>query len=276
MNDPQGLIGYFGKHLIGLCFFYRWKTDDPGDPPRVATSSGTLMAFGNIFCLVTAGHVVDEVREKFLENPDVEFLACRLIDSVGSQAKHEDMVPIAWTELPMVHLNEDGLDFALIALHANTVRLLDANGVIAIREEQWDRQHTVKFDGYMLMGLPQELASGRAHQVGDVTVQSVLMHVESAEVPPDLPVTTYKPFAGRIVNRGSLNSVKGTSGGPIFGYRAEQHDGRERLRYWVVAIQSAQMVLDRDLIIGCPIPVFGKMTTDALDRMNAARENGQK
>ncbi|MBX3451559.1 MAG: hypothetical protein KF777_18505, partial [Planctomycetaceae bacterium] len=54
----------------------------------------------------------------------------------------------------------------------------------------------------------------------------------------------------------SLNSLKGVSGGPIFGF----YDSDEGLSYWVVAIQSHSF--ENRFIFGCPVQLFGNALLD--------------
>ncbi|MFN8411621.1 MAG: hypothetical protein U0Z26_04465 [Anaerolineales bacterium] len=49
-----------------------------------------------------------------------------------------------------IHDKEAGLDFALIGLGAY-YRLLQANGIVAVSHENWEKQHEVDFGKHMII-----------------------------------------------------------------------------------------------------------------------------
>jgi hypothetical protein len=154
--------------------------------------------------------------------------------------------------------DEDGLDFGLIALEPYYVGLLAKNGVIALMEDQWNRQHAVRFDGFAMLGFPEELTSERVSASGNGTLSPVMFGIKQLEAQPsDRASTRYPQFIGQLDSELPLKSVKGMSGGPIFGFRQEG----DELRYWVIALQSSW---DRDkrITYGCDLPTLASLMTE--------------
>lgn len=126
-------------------------------------------------------------------------------------------------------------------------------------------QADVSFDGHAMLGLPEELTSSVVSPAGSGAVLPTMFAVQSLSVPPhDSRPTLYPRFVGAIDPDLPLKSLKGMSGGPIFGFN---FDG-EGTRYWLVAIQSSW---DRaqSLVYGCPIPILASLMTRWSDEVLA-------
>jgi hypothetical protein len=63
-------------------------------------------------------------------------------------------------------------------------------------------------------------------------------------------------FIGQLDPALDLKSVKGMSGGPIFGFCREP-----QLRYWVVALQSSWNA-EKRIVYGCSLPVLASLMTE--------------
>src|SRR5207237_1571279 len=113
-------------------------------------------------------------------------------------------------------------------------RLLAKNGVIAITEENWIHQSRIAFDSYAMLGLPQEFTSQRVSPGGAGTVARTFVGVRPLDVLPDGKQTRHQRVIGPLDPSLDLKSVKGMSGGPIFGFCY-----LPQVRYWVVALQSS-------------------------------------
>jgi hypothetical protein len=84
------------------------------------------------------------------------------------------------------------------------------------------------------------------------------MRIDKLDDPPnDLQVTTYPRFVGKLSDDLPLDTIKGMSGGPIFGF------DQECSRYWIVAIQSSWLP-ERKITFGCPIRVFATIVEKML------------
>ena len=74
-------------------------------------------------------------------------------------------VPLDLVHAPRFFIDDDdeGLDFGLIALNSNHVRLLEANGVVPIFENDSINQAEVAYHAYFMLGVPKDFTSGFCH-----------------------------------------------------------------------------------------------------------------
>ena len=265
----ERFLAFFCNHLVALainCVPINEKGEDSGEPIFLAFS-GFILSVRGSWCLVTAGHAVKELDAK-VRDRRIRLAGCYLADYFGTDPIVKEPTPFGYEDAPRFFIDDDaaGLDFALIALRLFYRESLMANGIRAISEENWIRQHNVEFERYALLGLPECLVpnarqlelyenrtAGRVHPV--------LMTVTPVELPPEeSPRFTFPWFTGRVGAAGKVPSIKGMSGGPIFGF-AKDEDGR--LRYWIVAVQSQWRERSRT-IFGCPVTVFAALVEEML------------
>ncbi|WP_271554937.1 hypothetical protein [Bradyrhizobium sp. CCBAU 45394] len=254
------MLEFFCRHLIGLGVTYRHKNaEDASMPARFSVSSGTLISIHGLICFLTAGHVL-KALDKLRTHDQVEVESASLVDTLGWKRVSNVPIPFDLKNARLFYIDdvEDGLDFGVIMLEAHHVGLLAKNGVIALGEENWNRQHTVRFDGFAMLGFPEEYTSQRVSASGDGTVSPVMFGIKRLEAPPsDRASTRYPQFVAQINPELPLKSVEGMSGGPIFGFR---QDGEE-LRYWVVALQSS-WDRQRRITYGCDLPLLASLMTE--------------
>jgi len=251
------MLEFFCRHLIGLGVTYRHKTEeDTGKPARFSVSSGTLISIHGMICFLTTGHVLKALDE--LRNHDgVEIEGAVLVDTLGWKRVSNVPIPFDLKSARLFYIDndQDGLDFGVIALDAHHVRLLARNGVIALTEERWNQQHTVRFDGFAMLGFPEEFTSQRVSASGDGMLAPTIFGITRLAAPPEDRAPTYYPqFVAQLDPELPLRSVEGMSGGPIFGFRQE---GQE-LRYWVVALQSS-WDRQRRITYGCDLPLLASL-----------------
>lgn len=254
-------IQFFGRHLVALCVAFEWKvTDETEQAPRFAAYSGTLIRVHDTTYFLTAGHILRDL-DKALKSNQVEIKNAVLADTFGSQRVSDHPIPFDLKSAQMLYVDDDeeGLDYGVIPLGRYYVRLLGANGVVALEEQNWIHQPAVAFDGYVMFGLPEEFTSDRISASGDGRVAPTMFAVRRLASPPEGSKVTGRPrFIGQIDAELPLKSVKGMSGGPIFGFRL----GSES-RYWVVALQSSWDPTRR-VVYGCLLPTLASlMTTSA-------------
>lgn len=261
-------LGYFCRHLVGLSLTFRHSGDKPDERDRFLIYSGTLIEVqGNTFFL-TAGHVISEIKEA-LAHPKVEVVGARLADTFGSGRVTDHPIPIDLPSLPMFFVDDDakGLDFGAIELSPYYVRLLAANGCVAVKEENWKYQSNVSFDLYVMLGFPAEFVSERVTHNGDGQVSPTLVTVNRLAAPPaDGAPIKYSQFVGELDRRIEIGSVKGMSGGPILGFRVTEKE----TRYWVIALQSSWHPELRT-VYACTLPTIAGLLTEwvARQRMTA-------
>ena len=71
-------------------------------------------------------------------------------------------------------------------------------------------------------------------------------------------------FVGRVAPEAKIDTIKGMSGGPIYGFR---YDSSGRLLYHAVALQSLWRERSR-IVFGCPVPVFAERTHEFLSTLD--------
>ncbi|TPI80436.1 hypothetical protein [Mesorhizobium sp. B2-8-9] len=252
--DQKRILSYFGRHLVALCVATRYRDE----PARFNAYSGTLMRVDGTVLWLTAGHIIRELEEA-LDSPDVTFDETVLADAFGEAFLSEKPVPIDLRSSWRMFRDDDslGLDFGAIVIHPHHERLLLANNVRVLEEANWNRQHTVNFMGYVMLGLPEEFTSAKLPENGLATLSPTMFPVQRLAEVPAGHGKEYPRLTARIHERIPLKSAKGMSGGPKFGF-AETAEG---LAHWVVALQSSWLEKSRT-VFACPLPVFAPMLTE--------------
>ncbi|WP_337270145.1 hypothetical protein [Oryzifoliimicrobium ureilyticus] len=258
------VLRYFGSHLVALCVAFRRA--DAANITEFRAFSGTLMRIDDTVLWLSAGHVVEQVVA-MIESRSIIVDECALADAFGSSFVSERPVPISFASARKTFVYDEalGLDFGAVELHPHQVRLLTANGVRILEEENWAYQDRVTFDGYALLGLPDEFSSTVLPGDGRAEVSPTMITIRELEEPPPGFLKPHRRLVARILDPISLNSVVGMSGGPVIGFSIG-----ERVRYWIVALQSTWLEGSRTTF-ACPFPVFGPMLTEwvrSLDRQN--------
>ena len=254
-TDSEGLQ-FFCRHLIGLCVTYRHNTEeDEQKPDRFAACSGTLIMIEGAVRFLTAGHVI-EAPDELRTSEQAEITSAMLADTFGLNRICDQPIPFDLKNARLFYVDDEeaGLDFGVIAPDAYYVRLLAKNGVVALSEENWIHQGNVSFDGYAMLGLPEEFGGDRVTEDGNGLVCPTMFRVVKLDAPPEgTPPTRYPRFIGRIDRELAINSVKGMSGGPIFGFSLGP-----QVRYWIVALQNSWRPVER-IVFACPVPVPARL-----------------
>lgn len=251
----QTALGFFARHFVAITVTYRVNAEGEIGPVRFAAYSGTLMFVLNTCCILTAGHVVEDIDEQ-LANPEIEILAFHLADTFGNGAVTERPIPFDFRSAARFAINDDelALDFGVIALHPHYVKLLSLHGMVALDEKNWAHQHKVAMSHHFVIGLPAELVSTTLDEAGSARVEMKIVPLREVGH-AELSGPKYPRFCGKIIGDMSFESMRGMSGGPIIGLN------QDASTYWIVAIQSSWSKESR-LAFGCPLPVLGKMLTD--------------
>jgi hypothetical protein len=215
---------------------------------------GFSMEVRGVWCLVTAGHSIQEL-EAGLASRKQRLTNCCLVAHLGRNPLAEQTIPFDFQLSGKLWVNEeaDGLDFALLTLTSEQRVAVAAKGIRPIREENWNRQDLDACEVFALLGLPRCLVGdhARLEAYGEGVagvVNPVLVPVRRTQLQPDeLPESTFPWFVGVVGAEGELQDIVGMSGGPIFGM-FKGTDGR--LRYWIVAIQSRWDKVSRTILGG--------------------------
>ena len=257
-RSGRDALRYMCRHLVALCVWYV-RRGSAGDA-RFAAYSGTLIRIRGATCLLTAGHVLRDL-EAAMDDASVEIKGASLADTFGLGAVTDHPIPfdLRAARASFFHVVDDaaGLDFGVVPLDPHHVGLLRRHDMVAMGEENWLHQHRVAFDGYAMLGLPEQFTSERLDDSGAGVVSPTFISLRRLDPPPgDLRATTYPRFVGQIDPKLDIDSVVGMSGGPIFGFR-RNHE----LRYWVVAIQSSWLA-SRGIVFGCSVPVIASIIAE--------------
>lgn len=267
VSQPNGsrILQFFCRHLVALCITYQQNSDSgPTEATNLFACPGTVICVRNMMFFVTAGHTLKE-WDKLIRRGEVIIHKAVLADTFGLHRVSEQPIPFDFVNEPRFFIDDEaeGLDFGLIPLSSNHVRLLAANGIVALFEENWIHQSKVAFDAHFMLGLPTELMWTQLSPEGNAMVTATMFRVHRLESPPeDTRVTRYPRFVGRLDSGLPLNSLKGMSGGPIFGISFGPP-----MRYWIAALQSSWRP-DLHIAFGCPLPVFAGLLTQWNDSLS--------
>ena len=256
--ESDEITRFFCRHLVGLCVTYQTKTsDDECQLNHSAVISGTLIFIEQSLMFLTAGHVLEKL-DMLRSSDSAEVTSSCLIDTQGSQSVSGVPIPFELGSARFFYIDNEkrALDFGVVSLSPYYGRLLAANGMVALTEKQWSQQDQLTFDYHAVLGFLKEFVSAYVSVDGHIDVSPVLLGVRKLEDVPNKSVNGQ--FIGQI-GPDQPKSVKGMSGGPIFGF---QLGPKKELRYWVVALQSSWNPQTR-VIRGCSLPVLATLMTEA-------------
>jgi len=255
-NEEQ-VVSYYCRHLVAICVTYSYKNLSKREV-KFRAVSGTVISINGKFLLLTAGHSLKNLCDA-THHPDIEIHSIALADTFGPLAKGNKTIPFDFEEALKFFVDKDGLDFGLVALSSYYVPLLHANGIVATHPENWKKQQSLDFDGYVMLGFPEDSTSLQesgyaAAETVTAKVVATLIPITRLDGPPqDLTPTLHERFVGVIEPSVSIEDIAGMSGGPIFGFRHEP-----KAAYHVVAIQSSWIPNQR-ITFGCLMPTIGKI-----------------
>lgn len=263
-NDhSSGALEFLCRHLVALYVTCQVDNEDP----QVHTYSGTVICIRGLYFFLTAGHALKGLDEA-IKSGRMRVLKAFLVDVFGSERVTDEPIPFDFINGLRAYIDdeEEGLDFGIIGLHPHYVRLLGKNGIKVISEENWINQHTVKFDGYAMLGLPDEFnRSNMDNAYGEFS--PTLIPVKRLEQPPPDHVKRCPRFVGQLHPNLEITSIRGMSGGPIIGFSSGPP-----ARYWVVAIQSSWLPQDK-ITFGCPLRVLGELIAIGMDHLEGCRDS---
>lgn len=261
MTDAQTFLA---RHFVAISVNSRVKGDE--GPDRFFAASGLLIRIGDIFGILTAGHVIEYLDEA-VNHPDVISLGCQLLDTFGETKLSDHGVPYDLRSSPRLHFHDDelGLDFGVLFLEDHQIRLIAKHNIVPLTYEASQNEPT-DLDIFFLLGLPAELTSERVSPSGNATVGMTMLRLKKAE--QEEQATLFPRFIATIDSQTNLKSLQGMSGGPIFGFNTTRPN-----KYWIVAIQSSWKKSERK-IFGCPVMHIYDILNDLHER--ATNELAQK
>ena len=237
---------FFAKYILALDVACRI-----GGHPRWETLTGLLVQRGGMSFWFTAAHVLD-YRRTLLGNGSCETLRAWWFD--GCEIKGAERIPV---DLPSLATRSakcptDVFDIGVVVLSKNERELLMAGGKHEFATERWWRALDAGSPiGHYLVGFPAEW---QEFQTISETPQGTLVEPrrelacvpvrEIAKDPQGEPADFWTPSAcifGQALPYSAtddlfLNSIKGTSGGPLFSVEI---GGPKGFRFRLHGIQSA-------------------------------------
>ena len=133
-----------------------------------------------------------------------------------------------------------GHDYGVIVLRSHYARLLDANGIKPLGEENW-RDVPDAFDMYCMLGLPKERIT-RDERDQSVVGPSMFLVTKLLQKPERYREHTDPMFYATIDPVSNVANIQGMSGGPIIGFKDL---GDRNFRYWFLAVQSGWFESER-------------------------------
>ena len=268
--DEEGAIKppkFIWKNLVALCITYRLVKDGMTvGQEKIETFPGIVICIRGVYSFLTSGHALKDL-DSCLHRKEILVTSAVLADTFGPDADCEKPIPFDLLNEKrfFIHDKKEGLDFGLIMLRSYYVRLLEKQGINALFEENWVKQHCVHFDKYAMLGLPDESVSfetdsnaGGSQAIG--LLSPTLIRVKRLDsLPEGVEATKHPRFVGQLPQNLPLSSIKGMSGGPIFGFQKGPPEA-----YWVVAIQSSEL-RSRGIVFACPLPVIWGLLTAWID-----------
>jgi hypothetical protein len=241
-DDP--MVRFFHRHLAPILF-----TISKDDAEHQFVVTAFVLSVEDKWFLVTAGHCLREIEEYKSHRYTVS--SCALIDSLGTDPKDDYSIPFAYELASPQYLSQDlEYDYGIIALSTYYREHLQMQGIHPLTERVWDNLPD-SFHSYKLLGIPYELLEITPHLIRVITTLHNIDPLQ--EWPEDIEEPSSPQFLGKIALGDGLNSIRGTSGGPIFGFKKDESG---HFRYWLVALQSRWLRRSR-IIIGCPMKLLG-------------------
>ena len=252
---------FMAQHFVALSCQYESLNKDGS-----VFHSGTMIFSGFVIDLldtwywVTAGHCVQEELDDNINQNKIRIVGGSFVDYLGIGAKHFSPYPYTYSPGDGLYLYrpEAGLDFAVIRLDGLMQAAFRENGVVPIGRENWVRQPELTFSFYRMLGIPcgRIMTTKEPDGSESVSIGTAFLAVDDVTEEEFDSIPDYRPnmFIGKIAPEAKIESIKGMSGGPIFGFR---YLPDSRLVYHAVALQSSWYP-DSRIICGCPLIVFAE------------------
>lgn len=227
----------------------------------VAMRTGFIVEINGAWKLVTAGHVLLELRNAVDKGCKLDI---KLVDGWHREDGKTTPIPFDPMQLGPMAIDHDGDDFGIVPLGPHYERLLAANGVDAVPERQI-RGVPPPADFYAVVGFPEMALNARLVDQDRIS-QTYQMATPFVMLSANPVLDIKKPFEGsapRIyatLNPAPLlefddhasirvDDIVGMSGGPLFALWMNREGSHQ---YTVVAVQSRWRDRSRT-IAACPM-----------------------
>ena len=256
-EDP--FTEWMARHLVAIAgTFHRLGRDgEPEGEEQLFCLTGFVVIFLERWWYVTAGHNFGDVLGEYVDKKQIRINKCSLLDYFAPDAKVRMATPFYYGDEPRFFMDDKalGVDVALMPLRDYYRDHLTANNVVPFERKHWINTESMDFDAYAMIGFPSELSKplhregDNGPQIGKEIAATFLIVKKLQAAPDDLEI----PGQGWFIGRVSVPfSIKGMSGGPIFGFR-KRPDGQSEYR--LVAIQS-RWFSESQVVLACPVSPF--------------------
>ena len=245
LSTCQILADWFSHHLLGLFLSYREKGEEQSCH---VIATGFLLHHKEILLWVTAGHVVDKLRE-ILSDQNNDIRRMRWLD--GCEIPGAESVVVHNRDLAMFSACDQGMDFGVVALTGfDEANIINGGRVMVMTDQIWKNLHLAQPEGYYIIGYPQEWLEIRQERLNDkqvrgsATANLAFVPVERVEPPTDGQPASFwddpEAFYGQILpfadnSTAQPDNIIGMSGGPVLSI---ERDSTGNLRYRLFGIQS--------------------------------------
>ncbi|HLN28158.1 MAG TPA: hypothetical protein VK395_10480 [Gemmataceae bacterium] len=244
VKQQNEFIKWMSRHLVGLSGTY-FPLDQEEKAFRtkeqVFCFPGFVLALNGHWHYVTAGHNLLDVLEDYVKKGWIKLTGnFAFLDYFGPDAKVKEKTVFDYDRANKLRIDQKdlGIDFALIPLDDYYKLHLEANGVIPFERKHWIGTNQIEFSFYAMLGFPEDLMEPcsrvvqNREQVG-LDVCATLVLIKRLERAPD---GIDAPGGDWLIGEVSAPiSMKGMSGGPVFGFRQRDNG---RWEYRLVAVQS--------------------------------------
>jgi len=250
LDENERVIRFFSQHIVPMLFLF--EKEDSRQQFIITTF---VLSVSNYWFLLTAGHCFNQIKQELIDKGWI-IKDCHLIDSLGINANFTEPIPFPFDVDKAFFFSElidkdIAFDYGLYPLSMYFQNLLLSNNIKSLNEEVWKKQ-PVSFEIFLLLGIPAELVK---YDENNIQLFPSMFYVD---VLPDKPNgfsdVSLPQIYGKITLNDEMKSIKGMSGGPIFGLR--KNDNGE-LRYWLVSLLS-RWLPESHFIATCPIKFIGQ------------------
>jgi hypothetical protein len=251
------LFGIFAPYLVGIGFATLQSDKNAKPHADCHFRSGFILDFGGTWFWVTAGHVIEEIidaRRRGVQIVDICFWdqfgnddVSYPFDFFGAWKHYENNITA-------------GIDYGAVELAPHEQKILEHSGIRPVQEWGAGRQT----GHYVIVGLPEEdtRRSVEASRYGFRVSGKPTLAINYVKRLKRAPKGFRNPsprLVGRLARKWPGQSMKGTSGGPVFEI---DPDCLSSVR--VVGLQSDWDRATRT-VFGCPIEFFGPRLRAAID-----------
>lgn len=279
-EQENHFVKLIGSSLVAITGRFALE-DEKGEiqPEQVFACTAFAMSFDGVPVLVTAGHVIRDTLDPLLVEGryggyKVHVYETHLCDFFGLNPVWKKPTPFpTYAETPRGSIDQSmqrgsrGLDFGILLPRHLYWRGMRGNGVTPLPESFWAEPGD-EFEVYKMVGFPDNEEHRKKGLIQTAAYNVIRTTDPDAKGPDGLP----NWFVGTLPQ--GVESVRGVSGGPIFGFRRLPAGGWE---YRVVAMQSWQGPEQSErMVYGTPLRSFAPTVSEVIAQLRARGEASEQ